>query len=61
VQDIFAEFSASARADAAVRLAGVVTGGAAGLLGAHLCEHLVRQGHNVICVGNFHAGRRANI
>jgi UDP-glucuronate decarboxylase len=38
----------------------VVTGGA-GFLGSHLCEHLVAQGHRVICLDNFHTGRRGNV
>ena len=38
----------------------LVTGGA-GFLGSHLCEHLLDQGHEVICVDNFFTGRRANI
>ena len=38
----------------------VVTGGA-GFLGSHLCERLVGQGHHVICLDNFHTGRRANV
>ena len=38
----------------------VVTGGA-GFLGSHLCERLVAQGHQVICLDNFHTGRRANV
>jgi len=38
----------------------VVTGGA-GFLGSHLCRHLIDHGHRVICVDNFHTGRRANV
>jgi UDP-glucuronate decarboxylase len=38
----------------------LVTGGA-GFLGSHLCELLVRQGHDVLCVDNFHTGTEANI
>ena len=38
----------------------LVTGGA-GFLGSHLCEHLLDQGHEVICADNFFTGRRANI
>ena len=38
----------------------LVTGGA-GFLGSHLCERLVAQGHEVLCVDNFFTGRRANI
>src|SRR5438045_46035 len=38
----------------------LVTGGA-GFLGSHLCERLVEDGHEVICLDNFFTGRRANI
>jgi len=38
----------------------IVTGGA-GFLGSHLCEKLLKNGHEVICVDNFYTGRRANI
>src|SRR5215470_773092 len=38
----------------------VVTGGA-GFLGSHLCEHLLGQGHDVICVDNLETGSLENI
>jgi UDP-glucuronate decarboxylase len=38
----------------------LVTGGA-GFLGSHLCERLLGQGHEVLCVDNFFTGRRSNI
>ncbi len=38
----------------------VVTGGA-GFLGSHLCERLLNDGHEVLCVDNFYTGRRRNI
>ncbi len=38
----------------------LVTGGA-GFIGSHLCERLLAQGHEVLCVDNFYTGRRANI
>ena len=51
---------ASAGVGVRAELTVVVTGGA-GFLGSHLCEHLVAQGHHVICLDNFHTGRRANV
>ena len=38
----------------------LVTGGA-GFLGSHLCDRLLRDGHEVICLDNFFTGRKANI
>lgn len=38
----------------------LVTGGA-GFIGSHLCEYLLGQGHEVICLDNYFTGRKANI
>jgi UDP-glucuronate decarboxylase len=38
----------------------LVTGGA-GFIGSHLCERLLRDGHQVICLDNFFSGSRANV
>lgn len=38
----------------------LVTGGA-GFLGSHLCERLLAQGHDVVCVDNYFTGRKDNI
>jgi UDP-glucuronate decarboxylase len=38
----------------------LVTGGA-GFIGSHLCERLLSQGHEVVCLDNFFTGRRDNI
>ena len=38
----------------------LVTGGA-GFLGSHLCERLLADGHDVLCVDNFFTGSKRNI
>jgi UDP-glucuronate decarboxylase len=38
----------------------LITGGA-GFLGSHLCERLLTQGANVLCVDNYFTGSRHNI
>jgi len=38
----------------------LVTGGA-GFLGSHICERLLDQGHEVICLDNFFTGSKRNI
>lgn len=38
----------------------VVTGGA-GFLGSHLCERLVAEGHDVICLDNFFTSQKTNV
>ncbi len=38
----------------------LVTGGA-GFLGSHLCERLLREGQEVLCVDNFFTGTRRNV
>ncbi|HEY0687051.1 MAG TPA: UDP-glucuronic acid decarboxylase family protein [Steroidobacter sp.] len=38
----------------------LVTGGA-GFLGSHLCDRLVADGHDVLCVDNFFTGSKVNI
>ncbi|MDA7617735.1 SDR family oxidoreductase [Verrucomicrobia bacterium] len=38
----------------------LVTGGA-GFLGSHLCDRLIDQGHEVICLDNFFTGNKQNI
>ena len=38
----------------------LVTGGA-GFIGSHLCDRLVRDGHDVICLDNFFTGSKKNI
>jgi len=38
----------------------LVTGGA-GFIGSHLCERLLNEGHEVLCVDNFFTGSRRNV
>jgi UDP-glucuronate decarboxylase len=38
----------------------LITGGA-GFLGSHLCDKLVGQGHDVVCLDNFFTGRKENV
>ena len=44
----------------AIRKRILVTGGA-GFLGSHLCERLLADGHDVLCVDNFFTGTKDNI
>ncbi len=43
-----------------VRKRVLVTGGA-GFLGSHLCERLLKDGHDILCVDNFYTGSKDNI
>ncbi|MDD2338085.1 MAG: SDR family oxidoreductase [Geobacteraceae bacterium] len=38
----------------------LVTGGA-GFIGSHLCERLVKEGNDILCLDNFYTGRKENI
>jgi UDP-glucuronate decarboxylase len=38
----------------------LVTGGA-GFLGSHICDRLIGQGHDVLCLDNFYTGTKDNI
>ncbi|MGY4830617.1 UDP-glucuronic acid decarboxylase family protein [Sphaerotilaceae bacterium SBD11-9] len=38
----------------------LVTGGA-GFLGSHLCDRLLRDGHDVLCVDNYFTGSKSNV
>jgi len=46
------------KGDATKRI--LVTGGA-GFLGSHLCERLLGEGHDVLCVDNFYTGSKENV
>jgi len=39
----------------------ILVAGGAGFLGSHLCERLLRDGHEVLCVDNFLTGTRNNV
>jgi UDP-glucuronate decarboxylase len=39
----------------------ILVSGGAGFLGSHLCDRLVAQGHDVLCVDNYFSGRKRNI
>jgi len=43
-----------------IRKRSLVTGGS-GFLGSHLCERLLNDGHDVLCVDNFFTGTRENV
>ena len=38
----------------------LITGGA-GFLGSHLCDHLIQQGADIVCIDNFFSGHKDNI
>lgn len=42
-------------------MAEVLVSGGAGFLGSHLCERLLRDGHEVLCVDNFFTGTKRNV
>ena len=39
----------------------ILVSGGAGFLGTHLCERLLNEGCEVLCVDNFYSGRKENI
>src|SRR5271163_619580 len=48
------------RMDGATSKRVLVTGGA-GFLGSHICERLLSEGHEVLCVDNFYSSTRDNV
>lgn len=47
--------------DAVANIMRVLVTGGAGFIGSHLCDRLLADGHEVICLDNFFTGRRENI
>ncbi len=45
----------------AARVQRILVTGGAGFLGSHLCERLVAEGHDVICLDNFFTSQKSNI
>jgi UDP-glucuronate decarboxylase len=43
-----------------LRKRSLVTGGA-GFLGSHLCDRLISEGHDVLCLDNFYTGTKDNV
>lgn len=39
----------------------ILVSGGAGFLGSHLCERLLGEGHDILCVDNYFTGTKANI
>jgi UDP-glucuronate decarboxylase len=39
----------------------ILVAGGAGFIGSHLCERLVREGNDVICLDNFFTGSKENV
>ena len=39
----------------------VLISGGAGFLGSHLCDRLIKDGHDILCVDNFFTGSKQNI
>ncbi len=39
----------------------ILVAGGAGFIGSHLCERLLSDGHEVICLDNFSTGRKENV
>ena len=39
----------------------ILVSGGAGFLGSHLCERLLSDGHDVLCVDNFFTGSKTNV
>jgi UDP-glucuronate decarboxylase len=49
------------RSDGAFNKKRILVTGGAGFLGSHLCERLMSQGHDVLCVDNLYTGAKSNV
>ncbi len=56
-----ATFNGRSRGDPAPRSKRVVVTGGAGFIGSHLCDLMLMQGHEVICIDSFLTGSRNNV
>lgn len=55
------EFNGQARGGGGDRKMRIVVTGGAGFIGSHLCDLLLMQGHEVICIDSFLTGSRNNV
>lgn len=39
----------------------ILISGGAGFIGSHLCERLLDEGNDVICIDNYFTGHKSNI
>ena len=56
-----ANLQALTRCTATIESMKILVSGGAGFLGSHLCDRLIIQGHDVICVDNFYTGKKENV
>lgn len=38
----------------------ILISGGAGFIGSHLCERLLKEGNDVICIDNYFTGHKSN-
>lgn len=49
------------RYDKSIRMKKILVTGGAGFIGSHLCERLLNEGNEVVCLDNFFTGTKSNI